>query len=337
MSPGRHPSSLLPAFAFVLLVVVLGAGIGYEQFERAADRDRLPRVGQAVDIGGGRTLNLFCSGSGAPTVLFQSSAPRSGFSWVFIQREVARFTRACWYDRAGFGWSDPGPYPRTAAAGASDLHALLRRAAVPSPYVLVAESFAALDARVYTGLYPQEVSGLVLVDPIHPDFAQRMPQVLGHIAPFHKYIGYPENAAAQFFNLVGVLRLAPVNRRPPGAAPPGITAAEWTTIRLLAALPQTRAALMQDNLSWERSTAQARAAGGFGGRPLLVLTPQDPSQPAGDRGVFRDLQAELVSLSTRGKQVFVASAEGVVPYQAPGDVINTVRQVLAQIHAQGQS
>jgi pimeloyl-ACP methyl ester carboxylesterase len=101
--------------------------------------------------------------------MFDNGVPRPGYSWTWIQRELAKVTTACWYDRAGSGWSDLGPYPRDSASQARELHALLQSAGIAPPYVLVAESSAALDARVYTGAHPDEVAGLVLVDSVHPD------------------------------------------------------------------------------------------------------------------------------------------------------------------------
>src|SRR5579872_6552809 len=138
----------------VVIVIALVSGLSYEQAHRFEDRERFPQIGRSVDIGG-RSLNLYCSGQGQPTVIFQSGsswpfsnprqmwedgALRPGYSWVAIQRETAKFTRACWYDRAGSGWSDLGPYPRTSEAQARDLHALLQAARVPPPYVLAAET-----------------------------------------------------------------------------------------------------------------------------------------------------------------------------------------------------
>ncbi|HTS31995.1 MAG TPA: hypothetical protein VMH81_39260, partial [Bryobacteraceae bacterium] len=137
----------------VLALLILGgiAGITYEQIERARDRERFPQIGRSVDIGG-RALNIFCSGEGRPSVILQSGS--AGYNWVSIQREIAKVTQACWYDRAGYGWSDPAPYARTSQDSARDLHALLHAAAVPPLYVLVAVTFAGLDARAYHGLYP---------------------------------------------------------------------------------------------------------------------------------------------------------------------------------------
>ena len=151
----------LKSFGVVLLIAIV-VGIVYEQVGQRQDRKRLPQIGRSVDIGG-RSLNIYCSGEGSPTVILDSGGGNPGYAWAHIQPEIAKFTRACWYDRAGEGWSDPGPFPRTSAAIAKDLHELLQRAGVPPPYVLVGHSFGGLNARVYNGLYPNEVASMVLV------------------------------------------------------------------------------------------------------------------------------------------------------------------------------
>src|SRR5271155_5049562 len=122
-------------WALLALAILIAAGIGYEQVERRRDRARFPQVGRSVDIGG-RSLNIYCSGEGAPAVVLESDALTPGFAWVAVQRELAKFTRACWYDRAGYGWSDPAPAPHSSSASAHDLHVLLKAAGVAPPYVL---------------------------------------------------------------------------------------------------------------------------------------------------------------------------------------------------------
>ena len=77
---------------------------------------------------GGRSLNIHCAGEGSPTVILEAPGDGPGYVWAPIQAEIAKFTQVCWYDRAGEGWSDPGPYPQTSATIAKDLHELLPRA-----------------------------------------------------------------------------------------------------------------------------------------------------------------------------------------------------------------
>ncbi len=134
-----------------------------------------------IEIGNGRKLFLECHGEGAPTVILESGLRTRGDNWsradllshggAPVLQEVAKFARVCTYDRPGTtlnpgetSRSDAAPMPRTALNVARDLHALLRAARVPGPYVLVGHSMGGLFVRLYAAIYPEEVSGLVLVD-----------------------------------------------------------------------------------------------------------------------------------------------------------------------------
>ena len=111
----------------LLLAVLIVAGVTYEQIGERLDRKRFPQVGRSVDIGG-RSLNIYCSGEGGPVVILDTGGSAPGYENLLFQRKVAEFTRACWFDRAGLGWSDPSPVEQTSAAIAEDLHALLHAA-----------------------------------------------------------------------------------------------------------------------------------------------------------------------------------------------------------------
>src|SRR5262249_34215058 len=89
--------------------------------------------------------------------------------WSLVQPEVAKLTRACSYDRAGYAWSDPGNRPRTFAQLTLELRTALERLHVPPPYVLVGQSYGGLAARGFFANAPQEVAGMVLVDAVHED------------------------------------------------------------------------------------------------------------------------------------------------------------------------
>jgi pimeloyl-ACP methyl ester carboxylesterase len=130
-----------------------------------------------VDIGGGRKMYLECRGTGSPTVVLVAGLKGSAEDWNIAKgpgptvfAEVAKFTRACAYDRPGTpvsekpSRSDPVPQPTTAGQAVADLHALLRAAGEARPCVLVGHSYGGLVVRLYASSYPEEVSGLVLVD-----------------------------------------------------------------------------------------------------------------------------------------------------------------------------
>jgi pimeloyl-ACP methyl ester carboxylesterase len=108
-------------------------------------------------------------GSGDPPVIFDAALGASSLSWTYVAREVASFTRACAYDRAGFGWSEAGPLPRTAERIADELRRLMAAAGIAPPFVVVGHSFGGLVARILASRHPGEVAGLVLLDPAHPE------------------------------------------------------------------------------------------------------------------------------------------------------------------------
>lgn len=329
MSRWRRRLLWLLAFGFI----AAGAGALYERAGERRDLRRLPRIGRAVDIGG-RSLNIFCSGEGSPAVIFDSGAGSSGYSWSQIQPEVAKLTQACWFDRAGYGWSDPGPYPRTSAAMSRELNTLLHRAGVPPPYILVGHSLGGLNARVYTGMYPGEVAGLVLVDAAHEDEPRRAPPfMLGKTAPH--WLWHPIWIAAQLARRVGFMRLtAPRIRLPDDSA-------QRTREQIVQALrfqPKTIATLV-DPTSPE-SYREAEASGNLGDRPLIVLTRgrvnTSPNPTETDRQAaayeqvwMHQIQPKLAALSTRGRQIIVEKSGHGIPDEAPEAIIAAVSEVLA--------
>src|SRR5215813_13487568 len=124
--------------------------------------------GRLVSVGHHR-LHIRCEGDGGPSVIFDAALGGSSLSWTLVQPAVARLTQACSYDRAGFGWSDAGPLPRTAGRIADELNELLHAAAVAPPYVLVGHSYGGLVMRLYASRHPNDVAGLVLIEPAIPE------------------------------------------------------------------------------------------------------------------------------------------------------------------------
>jgi pimeloyl-ACP methyl ester carboxylesterase len=125
-----------------------------------------PAPGRLVDVGGWK-LHLYCTGEmrpAQPTVILESGVGDFSVEWGLVQPKVAAFARVCSYDRAGDGWSELGPHPRTFHQVAYELHTLLANAGVKPPFVLVGHSYGGLLVRQYQAMYPSEVAGLVLVD-----------------------------------------------------------------------------------------------------------------------------------------------------------------------------
>jgi pimeloyl-ACP methyl ester carboxylesterase len=317
---------------------LLAAGIVYEKIGERQDRIRYPQIGRSVDIGG-RTLNLFCSGEGGPTVIFEAPGHTAGYTWINIQREIAKSTLACWYDRAGYGWSDPGPSPRTFVAVAQDLHALVHAAKLPPPYILVAGGgVGGMHMRVFNGLYPKEVAGAILMGALDMDFEARelkyMKGALSSLPPWAKRAGCKVVFPALL--RVGLLRLM----GNPGAGRPNtfgkLRPDEWHELMFLstnASIDRTEG----EACSMDENREEVREAGNFGSLPLVLLESSEPSQaPSAEyqKGVeafneywFHQLLPRWAALSTRGRLVLTKDPA------APESVVQAVRDVITEVRA----
>ncbi len=125
-------------FAASVLLIVLAGSI-YKAVATGRERRLFPPLGRLVDAGGYR-LHVHCMGATSPTVVFESGFGMSSNAWALVQPAVARLTRACSYDRPGYGWSDEAPDPRTGTHAVDDLHRMLANAGIPGPYGLVGHS-----------------------------------------------------------------------------------------------------------------------------------------------------------------------------------------------------
>ncbi|MFN8374559.1 MAG: alpha/beta hydrolase [Anaerolineae bacterium] len=150
-----------------LLIVIIGLpvlGLIYQAISVELDMRSYPPPGQMIDVGG-YSLHIYCVGEGSPTVIMDSGLGGASLDWALVQPDVAQTTRVCTFDRAGMGWSDVGPNPRDAQQIVGELHTLLTNAQIAPPYVMVGHSNGGLRIQLYAALYPDEVAGLVLVDP----------------------------------------------------------------------------------------------------------------------------------------------------------------------------
>jgi pimeloyl-ACP methyl ester carboxylesterase len=193
----------------VSLIVAATVGATYERIRSRRDLQAAPPPGRLVDVGGYR-LHLWCSGTGAPVVVFDSGLGGTAVDWYGVRREVSAFTTACAYDRAGMGYSDEGPSPRTSEQIAGELATLLERGGVKTPVVLVGWSDGGLYARAFASEHEKQVAGLVLVDAAHEDQLERFASA-----------GFSTNASAiaplvPIAARLGILRLA---SRPFGPQP----------------------------------------------------------------------------------------------------------------------
>lgn len=125
-----------------------------------------PARGELIDIGG-HMLYIDCRGEGLPVVVLDTGLGGASSDWRKVQPALASTNRTCTYDRAGYGRSDSGPLPRTSGRIAAELRTLLMLAELPPPYLLVGHSFGGFNVRLFAGLFPADMAGLVLVDAPH--------------------------------------------------------------------------------------------------------------------------------------------------------------------------
>ncbi len=294
-----------------------------------------------VDIGG-RRLNLFCSGTGSPTVVFEAPSGTGAWGWWAVHAQVAARTRACVYDRAGYGFSDPSPRAADAENAVDDLHALLKATAIAPPYVLVGNSFGGASAQLFAWHYPAEVSGLVLVEPMHEDENVR-PDALTHGG-----ITESESQIIEFGN--GCAAQAAKGFDPKseayedcigGANPalPGVLGETALQKRLMPAYWRTRQA---ERHALAADRAQLRAARQpFGDLPVIVLVRGVspyliPGKPQSDTNKAIEaanlaLLTDVAHASRNGEVRVVAGAGHVIQETHPDAVVTAVDDVLARI------
>lgn len=167
---------LLLALLFLPIAALL-AGVIYQQVGLRRDRRSHPPLGQlfAIPAVSKRPilLHLLQQGDREPAVVFESGIAGTLLGWSLVQNRVAAFTRSVSYDRAGLGWSARSYRPRTVATMIEELQALLDAASIQRPLILVGHSFGGLLARGYAHRWPEQVAGLLLVDPVgHSSWAR---------------------------------------------------------------------------------------------------------------------------------------------------------------------
>jgi pimeloyl-ACP methyl ester carboxylesterase len=310
---GRVVRAVARWTAIVVAVLAIAAAT-FEHVAAWRDGKVLRQIGRSVDIGG-RTLNIHCVGEGRPTVVFVSGRTAPGYVWTPTQRGVSAFTRACWYDRADLGWSESGPDPAWGRESAEDLHRLVQNAGLERPLVLVGHSFGGYVIRLYHHAYPGEVSGMVFVDTALEDAGR----IRG--MPYRAPPPVPRWLIGGLSVVLGRLGMTRLVADDPGPPLKDWTAAEWD---ILARLRRQRNVVLADaHVGPEVATAdQVRAAGGLDDMPMIVLT-----QGQG-LGGWSELQRELAARSRRGRQVLVPDSGHGIPMEAPGAIVNAVREIV---------
>jgi len=320
----RLKRTLLGLLALPLVLGALGAG--YEAIASAGDATRYPPPGRLVDVGGYR-MHVHCMGTGSPTVVLNSGAGGFSAEWSLVQPELAKTTRVCAFDRAGLGWSEPGPAPRSPAHIADELHALLTNAGIEGPLVLVAHSAGGKHARLYAQRHPERVAGIVLVD-------ARSEYVDGHQTP--------EQAAAERAEIAGFQsQIATLSRFGvirliwawgwPKALPVAAKLAPETRqlIGILQARPQHRATSLSETEAARLNNDALRDAT-IGATPLVVLEARRTMQQIPN---WRESQEYQAGLSTNSRLIVADGSDHSIHWDRPALVIDAVREVIDAAHS----
>jgi pimeloyl-ACP methyl ester carboxylesterase len=305
--------------------------------------------GRLIDVDGAH-LNLYCTGSGAPAVVFDSGWGDWAPIWAAVQPRVAVWTRACSYDRAGAGFSDPGRMPRTSVQIARELHSALRNADIPGPYILVASSFGGNNMRAFATLYNADVAGMVFSESDTDDLVPQDMRDEDHRGEnrFLADVRACRNAIAQG---------APLP--PLGPESPGHTCAElffrgwpeaaWSpelNERLLQ-LAKTQVAMYDafisemEQMPWDEAYLREHRTS-LGERPVRVLS-------TGNHGVgsvatprptsLKHLryeyevtlaQSRLLELSSNAKQIFTKNSSEYIQFDEPDTVAAAIHEVFEQ-------
>ncbi|OYX29705.1 MAG: hypothetical protein B7Y99_12695 [Caulobacterales bacterium 32-69-10] len=320
----------------------------------AAQRDApATALRNPVEIADGRRLNVVCAGDRGPSIIFANGLGSSVLDWRQVQGEVARFARACVYDRAGSGYSDPSPHPSSASFVVEDLRALLDRGFVKKPVVIVGHSAGGLFATLYAERYPTDVAGLVLVDPSltnqFRDWTRRYPAQRRRTLPILQK-GKALLARCARLAQDGQLTLArpSICTRAVGLSPAGgYSSAELAYLSHQALNPafyqtliaEEEAALPFKGETDQNSVDESRERQSLGDIPVTVLTSgvrgingvsATPEEEAAWREFWRGGHERLARKSSRGQAVELPNAGHLIQKDDPAAVVAAIRKVIAQ-------
>jgi pimeloyl-ACP methyl ester carboxylesterase len=308
-----------------------------------------------VDVGGGRKLNLFCMGEGNRTILFDAGLSDWSVIWALVQPAVAAHARACTYDRAGLGFSDPPKRPRSPIAIVQDMHALVQAAKLQTPLIVVGHSLGGFNMKLYAALYPQEVAALVLVDPAEERSFERtrtyLRQRYGRALAARVELLDLADTAAAVSNFRQCAAAARVHELDPnsemyrqctdpvrGPLGPEIRD-ERVTHQVTPGYQETVASELASSVYGDESSDHAYAAlfsgRPFGRKPLIVLThgiydKGDAVDAAAFAG-WNALHVQTANLSSRGENRIVPNTHHNIEIDAPGSIVDAVVEVIAKL------
>ena len=309
-----------------------------------------PPPGRLVDIGGWQ-LHLNCTGTarpGQPTVVLEAGLGDFSVDWSLVQPDVAKFARVCSYDRAGTGWSDLGPMPRSMQQIVYELHALMQKGGFALPYILVGHAYGGMLVRLYQTTYAGDVSGMVLVDasPANPvryvggGAMQLNAQARGEPVPPVKTSGPLRTSALSEDVRIQLEATARLTAQHANDPPRDNLPAEAQRVRTWAlgqwkhyvAYRPGALELEAEELSLMQKALAANPQP-LGDKPLVVLTAGlsqfGDTEPSLDKERLA-AQAAMTQLSRSSRQVIAKNSGHHIHLEEPELVVQAIRDVLTQ-------
>jgi pimeloyl-ACP methyl ester carboxylesterase len=314
--------------AIILPLGLLAVGYIYETIASKSDWDRYPPTGELIDIGGYR-LHINCTGereADQPIVVIEAGSGSFSADWVLVQPEIAKFARVCTYDRAGLGWSDPGPQPRSSRQYATELHKLLEQAGEEPPFIMVGFSYGGHTVRIYTQEQPKDVVGMVLVDASHPSIELPISEMSSGQWKISKFL-----ARISFFRLIGKramqVQSPAMVEKIPDYPYPIMFSPKYFETGILASVVTSE------------SDKQAHETGPFGDLPLVIIaheipdlfTSLPPDEVEAAEEVWRTGLRDMTNLSTNSQFLIADGSGHNIPVENPDVIITAVAQMLSDL------
>lgn len=301
-------------------IIVLGlllAFVLYQKVATAIDDYRYPPPGSLIDIGGYR-LHLNTSGQGDIAVICDAGLSGTSLGWSLVQTEVSKFARVCSYDRAGYSWSDPSPLKRTSTNIANELYALLKKADIPGPYILVGHSFGGVNVLLFADLYPKETLGVILVDSVHEDMLQELP------SPLQSFFDHPK--FQWFLSFIGYKRLKGPSEEIKAMFYPLPTEIQAAYIAQMNKTRYTET-VNQEMDSLNESLSQLGEKKIRLQSPLTVITAGIISSDEEGRK-WKQLQKGLLSKSKTSKQIVAENSDHMINHHQPEIIVDAIREMV---------